>query len=103
LGPWHGEAVAPAGFRQAGGAPGREGSVARPHAHLGPGGDRSLGGEIASVSARRGPAAAAVVGGVAGEGGSLLANKRRLRLTCELEGALVCRPATKSPRRMEAR
>jgi hypothetical protein len=34
------------------------------------------------------PAAAAAVGGVAGEGGFRLAHKQRLRLTCELEEVL---------------
>jgi hypothetical protein len=40
------------------------------------------------VGARRGPAAAAAVGGVAGEGGFRHAHKQRLRLTCELEEVL---------------
>jgi hypothetical protein len=40
------------------------------------------------VGARRGPAAAATVGGVASEGGFRLAHKQRLRLTCELEEVL---------------
>jgi hypothetical protein len=35
------------------------GGGARPRAHLGPGGDRSLGGGVASVGARRGQVAAA--------------------------------------------
>jgi hypothetical protein len=47
-----------------------------------------LGREIASVGARRGPAAAAAAGGVVGEGGFRLAHKQRLRLTCELEEVL---------------
>jgi hypothetical protein len=51
-------------------------------------GGRSWGGKITGVGARRGSAAAAAAGGVSGEGGSRLANKRRLQLTCELEGAL---------------
>jgi hypothetical protein len=46
------------------------------------------GGEVAGVGARRGPAAAAAAGGVAGKEGSRLANKRRLCLTCELGEAL---------------
>jgi hypothetical protein len=40
------------------------------------------------VGARRGLAAAAAVGGVAGEGGFRLSHKQRLRLTCELEEVL---------------
>jgi hypothetical protein len=36
------------------------GSGARPHAHLGLGGGRSWGREVAGVGARRGPAAVAV-------------------------------------------
>jgi hypothetical protein len=40
------------------------------------------------VGARRGPAAAAAVGGVTDEGGFRLAHKQRLRLTCELEEVL---------------
>jgi hypothetical protein len=40
------------------------------------------------MGARRGPAAATAAGGVAGEEGSRLANKRRLCLTCELGEAL---------------
>jgi hypothetical protein len=57
-------------------------------AHLGPRGGRSWDGEITGVGARRGPAAAAAAGGVAGEEGSRLANKRRPCLTRELEEVL---------------
>jgi hypothetical protein len=50
-----------------GGAPGRGVGGVRPHAHLGSGGGRSWGEGVAGVGARRGPAAAAAAGGVAGE------------------------------------
>jgi hypothetical protein len=71
-----------------GGAPSRGGGGARPHAHLRHMGGRSWDGDVTGVGARRGPAAAAATGGVAGEEGSWLANKRRLCLTCELGEAL---------------
>jgi hypothetical protein len=71
-----------------GGAPGRGVGGVRPHAHLGSGGGRSWGEGVAGVGARRGPAAAAAAGGVAGEWGARLANKRKLWLTGELGEAL---------------
>jgi hypothetical protein len=86
-------------FRCTGGSLGQGGGWARPYAHLGPRGGRSWGGEITGVGARRGPAAVAAAGGVAGEEGSRLANKRRLCLTCELGRRWVCRPAMKSLRK----
>jgi hypothetical protein len=48
LGPWHGEAATPAGFRRAAGAPGQGGSGAWPHAHLRP--------RVADVVAEESPA-----------------------------------------------
>jgi hypothetical protein len=95
--------VAPTGFRRTGGAPGRGGGGARPHAHLGSRGGQSWGREVAGVGARRGPAAAAAACGVAGEEGSRLANKRRLCLTCEPGEALGVSARDEKLRKKEAR
>jgi hypothetical protein len=73
---------------ETGGAPGRGRGRARPRPHLGSGGGRSWGGGVVVVGARRGPVAAATVGGVAGERGFRLAHKQRLWLTCKLEEVL---------------
>jgi hypothetical protein len=55
------------------------------------------------VGARRGPAAAAATGGVAGKEGSRLANKRRLCLTCELGEALGVSAGDENLGKKEAR
>jgi hypothetical protein len=48
--------------RNSGGAPGRGRVRGQPHAHLGSVGGRGLGGDVASMGARRWPAAAAAAG-----------------------------------------
>jgi hypothetical protein len=72
--------VAPAGFRQADHAPGRGGSRARPHAHLGCRGGRGSSGGGSGEGTRWWPAVAAAAARVDGEEDSWLGNARVLEL-----------------------
>jgi hypothetical protein len=76
----HGEAAAPAGFRRAGRAPGRRGSGARPHAHLGRRGGRGSSGGGSGEGMQRRPVVVAAVARVTARGGAWLGNARLLEL-----------------------